>query len=580
MSGQTPQEITKNIIAALAITAPGLSLEIGTPERKIIEAAAEAAFEAKIDTQLIAPQLDIDTKSGVDLEDFVGVFNYGRIQGTYATGVISFTLTIPAVQPILIPYGSQVFKPATLSEASIAYTTTAATIIDVGQQTISVPAQATIVGTAANAPSATITGFPSGLGITACTNVDPFSGGSDDETDDALRQRFKDTFLRNIAGTSDFYTALALQARSVKRVNILGPLNRFDTQIATGAAATPVNVPSKNCKYVWPEGYVVSKNRGTASQEWFTDTVDYSITTGSISFPVLTPTATTDNDFLDVSYDYTSTNSRNDPLRGISNKIDMYVDGSAPVQILEKIFTKAITLSATTTNRYWIGNFKSYPSGTTLTGGSTKFQRLGSTPIVSWPTTIVIGATTYTLGTNYVGVRDITLNKGSEREISGIIWLTTPPADGLTGLITYTYNQVPEVLNNVIKKTKQITSDPMVHAARKKFLSIYLIVQYVAGANPSDVQARVESAMATYFNNLSFGSWIQFSDIATYVHNVQGIDNCRMALLADGAPHSIAEVEAGVLTGVTYTADFQMPDDEIPALDSVHLIRRSFNNFA
>jgi hypothetical protein len=361
-------------------------------------------------------------------------------------------------------------------------------------------------------------------------------------------------------------------------VKILGPTNTFDCQVQVGAAGTPVTLPAKNCKYVWPQGYAVSENRGSTSQAWFTDTLDYTLTTGVLSAPAITPASSIANKFLDITYEYTSTNSRNNPTSGIGNKIDIYVDGSAPVQIVEKTFTKAVTLVSDSNSKYYTGNFKSVPSGTTLTT-SHKFQRLGSTPIVTFPATIVVGATTYTLGTHYFGVRDITLNKGSERAMSGIVWIGTPPADSLTTMITYTYNQIPEVLNALIKKSKQITSDPLVHAADKKFFKIYFVVQYDAGVNISDVTTRVTAALSTYLSSLSFGAWIQFSDLTTFVHNVSGIDNCRMALVADGAPYTISEMENGVTTGVVYTSDFQLFDNELPALDSVVLIRRSFNNF-
>lgn len=578
MTTLTTDAIAANMIAKLAITLPGLSLEIGTIERKIVETAAEAIFESQVDNNLVSTQLDIDTKSGADLEDFVGVFAFGRLQGQYATGSITFTLNIPAIQPILIAYGTQVFKPGSFNTASITYTTTAAATIDIGQQIITVPAQASLIGTTGNAPSGTITGFPAGLGISTCTNIDPFTNGKDDETDDELRKRFKDTFLRNIAGTSDFYTALATQAQNVKRVSILGPVNQFDCQVQTGVASTPVTLPAKNCKYVWPQGYSVSEDRGSEDQVWYTDTVDYTFASGAVSNPSITPVSSTANKFLDISYEYTSTNSRNDPLRGISNKIDLYVDGSAPVQVTEKIFTKAITMSTDPNNKDYTGNFASYPAGRTLTG-STKYQRLGSTPILTWPSSIVVGTTTYVLNTDYFGIRDISLNKGSEREVAGIAWLVTPPTDAQTTFATYTYNQIPEILNSILKKSKQITSDPLVHSATQKFLSINLVVQYNQGTSPSEVLPRVQAALGAYLNSLSFGAWIQFSDLTTFVHNVQGVDNCRMAKLSDGVTYIVSEMENGVSTGITYSADFQISDNEIPVLDSVNLIRRSFNNF-
>jgi len=581
MAALSVEEITQNIIAKLSITAPGLSLEVGTPERKILESVSEAIFESQVDSTLISSQIDIDTKSGADLEDFVGVFAFGRLQGIRATGNLTFNLTVAAQQPILIPVGTQLFSPGNLlGDSSLAYTTTANATIATGLKTVTVPAQCTIIGTIGNAPGGSITGFPSGLGVSTCTNIEAFTGGTDSESDDQLRARFKKTFLRNIVGTEDFYTAMSLQASGVSRVKILGPSNQLDVQVQTAAIGTGITLASKNCKFVWPNGYVASKDKSFSGLVWFNDLVDYTMTTGAITAPVFTPLTTdTDNEFLDATYEYTSTNSRNDPLRGIANKIDIYVDGSAPVTITEKISTKAITLVSDTTSLYYTSNFKSYPSGTTITT-STKFQRLGSTPIINYPSTIVVGATTYVLGTNYKGVRDITLSKGSEREVSGIIWLTTPPADAQTAFVTYTYNQIPEVLNSVFKKSKQITSDPLVHTAKQKFLRISIIIQYVQGATVSDVNTRLTNALSAYLSSLPFGAWIQLSDIVTFVHNVQGVDNVRITKSTDGtATYGLAVMEAGVAPGTVYTADFQLEDNEIPALASVDITRRSFNSF-
>src|SRR3954471_2330872 len=105
MASRTPAQISTDIIAKLAVTAPGLSLGVGTPERKIVDAVAEAIAESQVDNYMISTQLDIDTKSGSDLEDFVGIFGFGRLQGTRATGDVLVSFSIPAVQYYTISAG-------------------------------------------------------------------------------------------------------------------------------------------------------------------------------------------------------------------------------------------------------------------------------------------------------------------------------------------------------------------------------------------------------------------------------------------------------------------------------------------
>ena len=47
----------------LAITAPGFSLELGTPERKMLDAVAEAVSECYIDQYLVGSLLDVAATS-------------------------------------------------------------------------------------------------------------------------------------------------------------------------------------------------------------------------------------------------------------------------------------------------------------------------------------------------------------------------------------------------------------------------------------------------------------------------------------------------------------------------------------
>ena len=63
------------------------------------------------------------------------------------------------------------------------------------------------------------------------TNHVPITGGLDAEDDDELRERFRNTFLRNLAGTRDFYAALCLQSADVSKVKIVGPVEKYREQV-------------------------------------------------------------------------------------------------------------------------------------------------------------------------------------------------------------------------------------------------------------------------------------------------------------------------------------------------------------
>lgn len=668
MASRTPAQISQDILAKLAVTAPGLSLEVGTPERKIIDAVAEALSEGTVDNYVNSTALDIDTKSGADLEDYVGVFGFGRLQGNYSSGTVTVTFNTAAVQSYIINPGTQFFVSATSTSSTVTFNSTTTVAFNVGDNSAVVPLQCAIVGTVGNVSAGSIANFTSGQSFSTVTNIEPFSGGSDDETDEQLRARFKKTILRNITGTADFYTAICLQIASngnssssgVSRVNIIGPVSKATTQIQTGSIGTPVTIPGKNISYVWPGGDSVSENAGQiptvaanvvttagntsitapagtfnnnitgsfvygvgipagttisylsdtaatlsiaatssgtisltiAGETWFTNTVDYNFSSGFITSPTITPlNSAAANSFLDIGYEYNSTHSRNNPFAGISNKIDIFVDGFNPQAIQEQCVTSGTLITAAGNgDSYSASNFATYNGSAVSLVGKT-FQRLGSTPILTWPISILTssGSTTL-LGTDYIGVYDTTTKQGSEREMSGIVWLNAVPANGLTFLANYTYNQTPQILNSIFKKQKQITTDVMVHQAIVGQFSFTFVIQYNQGYAPNNVNNDVIAAINNYFNTVPFGGWIQFSDMLQVAHNVNGVDNVRMAHAGDGGPLAggVYQVNNGT-AGTVYTSDFQLDDNAlaslyVPTANGVPIypsmfIRRSFNNF-
>lgn len=586
MTSRTPVEISAAIMAKLAVTLPGLSMNIGSPERKFVDIVAEAISEVQVDNYLVSNQLDIDTKSGADLEEFVSIFGFGRLQGTYSTGTIKLSLTIPATQVIVLPTGTQFFKSAEGLVPTLFFSSTSPIVINIGDAIAYVPVRSNIVGTVGNVVSGTVKGIVASQAISTATNDSPFIGGTDDESDEQLRTRFKKTFLRNITGTSDFYAGIALQIKNVSRVKILGPVNEFYTQIQTTSPSEEIVLPATNCKYVWPKGTAVVSDKGLATELWMEQGIDYTmLSEGETSAPKIKTFTNAYNRFLDINYEYCSTHSRNDPARGIANKVDVFVDGVNSVKVQEKLIINSVTLNNVAGSTYHIDNFAPTIPGSVTISTSSKFQRLASTPIVTPPQTIVAGGTTYTLGVNYAAVYDTTVNRGSERELSGIVWITTPPANGLeTNLLTYWYNQTPEALNAIFKRSKQITTDVMVHSATYKYYSFKFVIQYDQGVAPSQVDPNIVTALNAFLGTLTFGDWIQFSDLIEVVHGVAGVDNCRMA---DVNPAN--EIIGGVATFPSITKDFQLDDNALPVLWVPQLegapdypsmfIRKSYNNF-
>src|ERR1700756_4912833 len=89
----SPDVISSSILATLSQTAPQLSCAVGTPERHIVDACATQIAASYVSQYLTGGMMDINTKSGLELDQYVGTFGFGRLQGAAATGVITVTLT-------------------------------------------------------------------------------------------------------------------------------------------------------------------------------------------------------------------------------------------------------------------------------------------------------------------------------------------------------------------------------------------------------------------------------------------------------------------------------------------------------
>lgn len=580
---KSPAQVSSDILSTLSITAPGLSCEIGTPERYIIDSCAEAISESYMDTYILNAQMDLDTMSGVALEQFVGIFGFGRLQGTYSTGVVTFSLGYTATQDMQIPSGTQVYIPSTTSvgTGTLFYNTTQTVVISQGTSSVDAPAQCTVIGSQGNAPSNTITGFGTGTGAAMVTNLAPFANGTDTESDDHLRQRFKATIFRNIAGTQDFYTGMMLQSTYTTRVTVIGPYNTWTEQLQFNGTSKIFST-NPDCKYVWPGGWFLYNDLGLSTETFYVSASDY-VVDPTVDPPGITPSnpqLTATGAVADFEYQYTSTVSRNDPANGITNVVDVFIDGQQSIEVDEYAPSTATTFNTTSGSIYNINNFLRDVGGNPVSGN--RFQQLGSAPVVTFPGVIYGPVVTYVLGTDYHGVTGITLSEGSNREVFGIEWITvSPPSVGDMLTMTYAYNRLPELMTSLLGASKQIGTDVLVHQATYKAIYVYATIVYDLGTNITSTNANINAALTMFFDNLTFGAWVQFSDLIQQIHNVTGVDNVRISTLADvggSGSYGVAWRINGVVQ-TDYSTDFKLNDNEIPTFDGLSVTRRGSNTF-
>ena len=575
---KTPDQISADILAKLAITIPGLSFELGTPERKIIDACAEAISEAYVDQYLLGSLLDIDTKTGLELEQFVGIFGFGRLTGRQATGVVRVELTTANVQDIPLALGTQFYTRTALpgTVTPIYFSSTQAVVIPSGSYVADVPIQCTTVGVAGNVPPDSIVYLGSVIGASSVTNLTSLTGGVDTETDDELRQRFKDTFLRNIAGTADWYLGLAFQNTNVSKAIVFGPITKYATQIPVPSAS--VNLPvTADVKYAWPGGESVFQNLGTDGETFYRAIDDYNFTGGANpQLARVTSGALVVADIIDIEFEYTTRSSRNDPQNGITNKVDVFVNGQDPYTVTERTVVAAQTFSSTSTDLLYTGNFARV-GDTGAPSASNRFMRLGSVPVVSFPDSIVVGGTNYQQGVHYYIVRGTSLLAGSVREVAGIEWTNAGPPTGTPLTLTYIYNRVPEVLGAVIKQGKQITTDVLVHQASYLYIQPCFSIEYNRGLALTTVNNAIIDRLQSYFNGLRFGDWIEISDMMLAVHQVVGVDNVSLTASSENGTNYGIKVYGASNDNTVQSqpiADFKLPDNTLPQLLTPYLLRR------
>lgn len=227
----TVDQIVTQIVNQARLLDPTVSLEIGTPERKIVEAIAELIASTQVDFTVLNQQSNLPSLSAGRLDSYLSIFNFGRQQATPSYGQVTFSTNASVTTPINIPLGTQVI--ANIGDPtfpSLTFVTTQVSAIGVGATSVDVPAQCTVAGSIGDVDANTIVGFASlGTiqGISTVANSQAFTGGTDQEDDATYKARFQNTFLRNISGTDDQFLALAVAVNSVTKASVVGPISRY-----------------------------------------------------------------------------------------------------------------------------------------------------------------------------------------------------------------------------------------------------------------------------------------------------------------------------------------------------------------
>lgn len=601
-------DVAARMVSALQASIPDLDTSPGTPTRKILDAVAESIAEAYSDSHLIQYQYDIDSKMGGDLDDFCALFGITRLPAVRAQGVVTFTRPNDAYasgSALVIAPGTQVLA---LTNPPVTVQTTVSSVLNPGQLTADIPVQAVTAGSAGNVAAGLLITLGTGLtGVTSVVNANPLTGGSDPESDAALRTRFKQTVFRSLAGTQSMYQAIALATpqdpsnpgvNAVSQANVLGSSKRYreQIQVVSGTATSTV----QNAAYIFPDnmycGTDIDAGNFLTSGTDFTFTPTNPTTGANASATITSTSANMPDGLYDLDFEYVPQASRNDPGNtrfaqgGINNRVDVWINGQIGATATQSVvFSNSRVFNATQNSPYQASQFTSSNPSTPTPPTGYYFIPLAYGPILSLPSTIVISGTTYSLGTDYWAVWRSDCFGFSPRSLQGILWQTTRvPANGSAFSITYNYNTVARNAQENVDQWRLVGTDARVHCGIAMPIRFYLAIVYDRAYDVSSVNTNINTALASLCASVGFNSQLQASDVIQAVHNVPGVDNVRFQTSSDDSSNyamalmsawSSTPLQLSLYASGGRVIDAAFADNQYPTFYDVQISQRANNTF-
>jgi uncharacterized phage protein gp47/JayE len=571
--GVSREDIVTQIRDVLNVSDPELDTSIGTPLRNIMEAFAASLADAYLENHLLSYAYDVDSKTDADLDSFTQLFGISRIPARRAVGAVTFSRTGDLTPTVFIPVGTEIGSAN--NAALIVQTVTGGTLMP-GSASVTVPVQAVAAGPEGNLGAGMAKLITSPIqGVNTVVNVAALTGGTSRETDTELRQRYKRTVFRSLAGTEQMYLGVALDDGDCYAASVVGS-SRTRSEILQVPVSGDVVTQITDAKYIYSSPVQVVKSNGTPLVKDY----DYTwipsnppkISKVSEAFPA-------PGELLTVDYQYLPLVSRNDPANNITNRVDVYTGGSraqrAQASVVFRQSKKWQTLN--TLDLYtgdWLRADQTRPEAGNV------FVPLPFGPIISVPSSLTVGATTYGLATKtnplgtvaggityaYQIVHEDTVDGWTPTSRFGLEWHRTYlPADGsafvVGGAGDYTYNEVPASVQDAVNRWRLVGIDARVHQAKQRWLRFSLGVMYTASSTgaATSVQDSIRTALSDYLNRMGFNSNVQISDILAIVHQVPGVDNCRLLHGGDVVGYSSANPNASIV-GVQQIAPNAAPD--------------------
>lgn len=186
-----------------------------------LKVLAGEIYNANVNMEWIKNQMFVETATGERLDYLARQRGLERKPAQKAQGEITFYISEPIDHTIIIPKGA---VAATAEEIPRRFVTTEDEEITQGTTFVSVYAEAEKAGNSGNAVYGAVTvavDVPSE--IEWVKNREAYVGGTDEESDEELRERIRDSYLRLPNGTNAaYYEQLALTVDGIAKVKAVG----------------------------------------------------------------------------------------------------------------------------------------------------------------------------------------------------------------------------------------------------------------------------------------------------------------------------------------------------------------------
>ncbi len=224
MAYPSVEEITRWIEDAQALELPDqISMD-----RLTLHYLANRTWAAQLQecyklNEQVLEYLDVMRASGDRLVELVRhALPDGRLEGDHATGYVTFLPDYPPTAAITIPAGTRVYAIPELSTEKLWYKTTVEATLGIGETEVTVAIEAEKNGPDSNTGPMTVRqmeGFISG--IVDIENRLVITGGTEDETDAELRQRYFDAVIAPGKATHIMIERALLDLADVREVSLI-----------------------------------------------------------------------------------------------------------------------------------------------------------------------------------------------------------------------------------------------------------------------------------------------------------------------------------------------------------------------